>query len=142
MRIIDIIRFGNFNDAMHMIGHNDIGMQNHKWKMFRNFLPTFFRNFPDFRQKHFTLLNLPEITNPVFATNGHKIQGLRPIIPMPQARRGDSIFIFEFFHFFFLLGHKVLLGHKRYCGDAKFCVFTETAAASSLFCALLRLVFY
>ena len=108
--------FGNTNYPMHMIGHYHKFIQNHKWKMLRDFHPEFLCQFPNFIQFHFCgdaqfggLYNISKKMLAVFGTHRDKIGTIIGIIP-PFCPHGiHAIFVFEF------SGHGIIdLGYSRY----------------------------
>ena len=63
-----------FNDAVNMIGHYNVFMQNRIWKMLRDGQPTCIGNFSSIIQNHFTIDHRPKQKRSVFATDGDEIQ--------------------------------------------------------------------
>ena len=66
--------------TMHMVGHNDPGVDFHLWEMDRDFLPKPIRQVPNIVQPHLAVHNVAEQTGPVAGTQGHEICTLSGVI--------------------------------------------------------------
>lgn len=62
-----------------MVRHHNRCIQFNKWKMAGNRQPILPRDVTYFRQDHFSICHMAEITFPLVRANGYKISGVRAV---------------------------------------------------------------
>jgi hypothetical protein len=70
---------------MHVVGHDDKGIQFNQWEMVRDVLPTTPGDFARLVQPHFAIDHMAEQARPIAGAHRHEIRPLLGIIMSLQA---------------------------------------------------------
>src|SRR6185437_9063445 len=85
-------RSNDMNDSMHMIRHDDERVQFHIWKMFRYFIPAFFRNYSSVIQLHRAADNIAKQMFAVVNAKGDEIRAVAGVIVSTQSGGSSMMF--------------------------------------------------
>lgn len=78
-----------------MIRHHNKFIQYNKRKMFRNFAPTFVRNFTQTVKYHYPVYYFAQIMLVIFRNDYHKIFTVPSVIPILQSCGFNTVFFFK-----------------------------------------------